>query len=204
MPVVTLNNNVFKVTDVVVDCDDQGYYVRLNVGHCDAVVLCVSQYDPISQQDLNLSEADLQRLFLGGRLENAEKGYMLQGITRQQIAGTSRYRNFQMTPPAFVQVWGMKQGGLGTELMYPEDMTTQMWRVPVVYSYTCAQDALQVSIKLAAGYQDGDLMYRVAGHLGIPIPKAYINRRIPLHPGTAAEVVPAPGAEEKYIYKSAL
>lgn len=203
MPVLTLNNNVFKITDVIVDCDDQGYYVRLNMGHCDAVVLCVSQFDPISQQDLTLSEADLQRLFLGGRLEYTEKNYVLQGITRQQIAGTSRYRNFTMTPPAFVQVWGMKQGGLGTELLYPEEMTTQMWRVPVVYSYTCAQDTLRVSIKLAEGYQDGDLMYRAPGHLGIPIPKDYINQVIPLHPGTSVEVVPAAGAEEKYIYKNA-
>lgn len=204
MPVLTLNNNIFKITDVIVDFDEQGYYVRLNMGHCDAVVLCVSQQEPVAQQELALTESDLQRLFLGGKLEVPDRGYTLQGITRQQIAGASRYRNFIMTPPAFVQVWGMKQGNLGTELMFPEDMTTQLWRVPVCYSYSCQGDHLQIILQQSGGYQDGDLMYRVPGHLGIPIPKKYVNHSIPLHPGVPVEVIPGPGAEEKYIYKSNL
>lgn len=204
MPVLTLNNNVFGITDVLVDFDDQGYYVRLNMGHCDAVVLCVSQLSPITQQELILTESDLQKLFLGGKIENVAQGYLLQGITRQQIAGTSRYRNFKMAPPAFVQVWGMKQSGLGTELLYPEDMATQMWRVPVRYSYSCTADTLQIHIKQIDGYRDGDLMYQVAGHLPIPIPKDYINCAIPLRPGTVADVIPSAGAEEKYIFKNNL
>lgn len=204
MPVLTLNNNVFRITDMVVDLDEKGYYVRLNMGHCDAVVLCVCQQRPILQQDLTLTEAELQKLFMGGQMEFADKGFSLQGVTRQQIAGSSRYRNFGLKPPAYVQVWGMKQGGSGPELLCPANVESQMCRVPVGYTYTCEGDTVYVKINQFEGYQDGDLMYRVPGHLGIPIPKDFINLSIPLRPGTSVEVVPSPAAEGKYTYKSAL
>ena len=204
MPVLTLNNNVFRITDVVVDIDEQGHFIRLNLGHCDAVVLCVSKNDPVSQQDLVLSEADLQSLFRGGRIQVPEKGYSLQGVSRQQIAGASQYRNFTLTPPAYVQVWGMKQGALGAELLCPEDMASQTWQVPVGYNFTCDDSTLRVQIRQREGYSDGDLMYRVAGHLAIPIPKDFIGLNIPLRPGTSVDVIPAPHTEGKYVYKTVL
>ena len=201
MPISTLKNNIFKITDLSVGFDSAGCYVHMSAGHCDAVVLCVSQRDPITQQDLQLTDSDLQSLFMGGKLDFPDQGYMLQGITRQQLAGAGQYRNFTLMPPAYVQVWGMTRGDSGTELWFPEDPATQQRLVPIEYNYYCEDDAFYVRILLPDGYQDGDLMYHVSGHLPIPIPSQYINQIIPLRPGTTVTVIPAPGAEEKYILK---
>jgi hypothetical protein len=173
----------------------------MNHGHCEAVVLCISRSGAVSQDALCLSEADLQTLFVGGKLEYPDQGYVLQGITKAQINGANYYRNFQLIPPAHVQAWGMSSVHGETHLWFPKDPQTQQALVRISYDFDVSNDELFIQLEQAEGYRDGDLMYQVPGHLPIPVPGQYLNAYLPMRPGADVKVLPSPEAIDKYVLK---
>lgn len=199
MPIITLNNNLFRIKELRVDQDSTGYYLTMNSGKSAACVICVSSQHPITMDELSLSESDLSSLANGGNLSFPEKGYSLQGITRPQLAAAPQFRKFHLIPPCYVQVWGMAKNSLdGVVLHLPGDSQEQQVLVPVDYKVEWNDNSLTISIQTSEGYQDGDLMYQVADHRPIPIPGAYLNRAINLRPGICPMVFPASSVEEKY------
>lgn len=199
MPVITRTNNLFRIRDLRVERDATGYYLTMNSGKSAACVICVSSRQPVTVADLSLSEADLAALSNGGNLSFPEKGYTLQGVTRPQLAAAPQFRNFHMSPPCHVQVWGIAKNNIdGIVLHMPDEPLAQHVLVPVEYQSSWDDGCLTIRIETTEGYLDGDLMYQVADHRPIPIPGAYLNCPIKLRPGVNPTVFPAPEAQDKY------
>lgn len=198
MPILTLSNAIYRINELTVDRDEEGYYLTMVLGHCDAAVLCVSQQGPVSRDRLELTDEELSYLLGGGRLERPEQRYTLQCISWQQLMGADRIRNFTVDPPAFIQVWGVKRNYFETNLYVPDSPMEQGAPIPQCYSVRNSGNQLQVLVDRTDGYCDGDLMYIVDDHLGIPLPKSWLNRPIPLRPGAVVNVVPADHVRVSY------
>lgn len=202
MPVTVLDNNIFKIRNLRVEYDNNGPILTMNPGKAAACVICVSKKEPVCGENLNLSECDLESLINGAKLDFSEKGYTLQGVTRQQLAAAPQYRNFKMEPPAYVQVWGLGKNGNGVISLYlPESIHEQCVLVPVCYQVKMEKNGMYVWLQNLNGYEDGDLMYSIDGHLPIPIPLSALNSPIPLRPGAVPLVIPKPECSEKYLQK---
>lgn len=202
MPVAILNNNMFKIRNLRVEYDKNGPFLTMNPGHATACVICVSRQGPVVRENLHLSERDLGALINGATLDFSHKGYTLQGITRQQLAAAPQFRNFKMEPPAYVQAWGLGTNGHEAITLYlPEDPQEQCVLVPVGYQVQQDEGGMYVWIQILDGYEDGDLMYSIDGHLPIPIPASGLNRLLPLRPGVVASVIPKSECSAKYVLK---
>lgn len=195
MPITAPTNSLYKIKELQVDCDRDGYYLSMNPSHATACVVCISR-QPVSRGQLSLSDNDLKRLHSGAKLDSAKEGYVLQGITRQQFSAAALYRGFRLDPPAYVQVWGMSSD---TELCVPDDPEEQCCLVPVMYEVIENVDSFAVVLDHMEGYQDGDLMYQVGSHKPIPIPKSRLNQQLPMRPGVQAVVTASPAAGKQYI-----
>lgn len=199
MPVIKRNNNLFEIRDLRVGRDDNGHYLTMNSGHSVACVICVSAQNPVTMAQLSLSEQELVKLSNGGSLSFPEKGYTLQGVTRPQLAAAPQFRNFHITPPCHVQVWGMSRTNIDDVVLHmPENPLEQHVMVPVEYAVEWNNDTLVVWIQTDEGYSNGDLMYQVADHKPVPIPRSFLNTPFQLRPGAIPTVFPAPEAEAKY------
>jgi hypothetical protein len=199
MPVITRTNNLYRIKDLRIDRDTKGYYLTMNSGKSIACVICISSHGPVAMEALQLSEAELITLVNGGNLSFPKGGYTLQGVTRPQLAAAPQFRNFQITPPCYVQVWGMSNSDTGSITLHmPASPEEQQVLVPVDYRADWDGSSLTVWIQSSEGYRDGDLMYQVGGHYPIPIPGPYLNQPIRMRPGAEPVVQPAPEAGKKY------
>lgn len=210
MPIEKLSSSLYRIRELNIGLDGNGYYLTMNPSHCTACVMCISRERPIGMEDLELSADSLKQLYSGHILDFSEKGYILQGITKHQITSVTQFRNFKLEPPAYVQLWGMDASHKGTTLYMPEDPTDQMTLVPVDYSVRTGQGvingisvmSMNVAMEQSAGYQDGDLLYQIDNHLPIPIPKSMLNIDIPVRlTGAQLRVIPAEHVFDKYIQK---
>lgn len=202
MPVNILDNNLFKVRNLRVESDKNGAFLTMNPGKSAACVICVSKQEPVNPGDLELSEMQLKDLYTGRTLDFSAKGYTLKGVTRQQFAAAPQFRDFKMTPPTFVQVWGMGINDRGAITLYtPEDPQEQCVLVAVGYRKEMRGSDMYVWIEQLDGYEDGDLLYQVDGRLPVPIPASGLNRPLPMRPGVDPVVMPRPECADKYTLK---
>ena len=199
MPVIELNNNLFKIRELNIGRDKIGYFLTMNPNKAVTCVLCICRSTPVRLQDLSLQEADLQTLINGGTLNLPEHGCQLRGVTRPQLSAAPQFRNFEMKPPCHIQVWAMSRSSLdGTILHIPQDPLEQHLMVPVEYTVQTVDGGFTVKMCFTEGYQDGDLVYQVADHKPVPIPGTFLNRFINLRPGITPVVFSAPHAQEQY------
>ena len=199
MPVIELNNNLFKISELNIGRDNIGYFLTMNPNKAVTCVLCISRSTPIRLQDLSLQEGDLQTLINGLSLDLPELGCQLRGVTRAQLSAAPQFRNFNMKPPCHIQVWAMSRSSLdGTILHVPSNPLDQHLMVPVEYTVQAVDGGFTVQMAFSEGYQDGDLMYQVADHKPIPIPEIALNRFINLRPGITPVVFSAPHAQGQY------
>lgn len=196
MPIQTLRDSIYKINDFVFQRDARGYYLSMNLGHCDAAVLCISQRSLISAAELDLTERELGFLLRGSKID--KKDYILQGITRQALAGNNRYRSFEVSPPAHVQIWGMKENDLEINLFIPDDTSMQSATVPQLFSVQMDGNQMYIGIDNVDGYHDGDLVYQIGDHLPIPIPRSWLNCPIPLPVSFAPNVMAAEHVHSNY------
>lgn len=196
MPIQTLKDSIYKINDFVFQRDNSGYYLSMSLGHCDAAVLCISQRSLISAAELNLTERELGFLLRGSKLSKGD--YTLQGITRQAIAGSTRYRSFKVSPPAHVQIWGMTENDMEINLFIPDDTNIQSATVPQLYHVQMDGNQMYINIDNTDGYHDGDLMYQIGDHLPIPIPKSWLNAAIPLTVNYPPAVMAAEHVQANY------
>lgn len=201
MPIKVPTNSLYRIHSLNVALSGKEYYLSMNYGKSQACVLCVSRSRLIGAQDLDLTEADLEMLFSGGKVECGD--FVLQGISGQQLTALSQYRNNALLkPPAYVQAWSMAVIQNERCLFIPEDPATQMYLVPVHYQVLFGNGCLTVSMDQCEGYNDGDLLYQVEDRLPIPIPASWINQPIPLRfPPDKVRVVPAASVANNYIVK---
>lgn len=202
MPVKIQENQMFRIRDLKVEFDKDTPALTMNPGKSETCVICVCKRGAVEVEDLELSERNLSVLFTGGTLEFPEKGYTLQGVTRNALAASPRFRNFKMKPPAYVQVWGMSNHIDGTLLLHvPADAQEQCVLVPVGYRLEQGEGYATVWIQTVEGYEDGDLEYRVENHLAVPIPRSALNNRFPLAPGVSITVEPREECAPNYVMK---
>lgn len=202
MPVNVLDNNLYRINRLKVEYDKNTPYLTMNPGKSTACVICVSKNGPVQAEDLDLTEKQLSELHMGATLDFPEKGYSLQGVTRQELSAAPEFSDFKIAPPAYVQVWGMTTNiNLGTVLYLPENTLDQCVLVPVGYSVQLENGQMWVWIQRVDGYVDGDLMYQVDDHKPIPIPRAGLNQALPIRPGVTPVVKPRTECEAKYVLK---
>lgn len=202
MPVNILDNNLFKIRNLKVESDKNGAFLTMNPGKSAACVICISPKNPVNPWDLMLSEAELKDLYTGRTLDFSSKGYTLKGVTRQQFAAAPQFRDFKMAPPTYVQVWSMGINDRGTITLYmPEDPQEQCVLVAVGYRKEMRGDDMYVWVERMDGYEDGDLLYQVDGHLPVPIPVSGLNQPLRMRPGVNPVVMPRPECAEKYTAK---
>ena len=202
MPVKILDNNLFLIKNLKVENDKQGPVLTMNPGKSKACVICVSKQKPVSPEDLHLSAEELHDLYSGRTLDFPSLGYTLKGVTRQQIAAAPQFRDFKMAPPTYVQVWGMgSNDGRDIVLYLPENPRDQCVLVAVGYRKEMRGNEMYVWIEHTDGYEDGDLLYQVDGHLPVPIPLSGLNRPLPMRPGVTPAVMPRAECADKYIAK---
>lgn len=202
MPIEKLNSNLYRIKELNVGFDKTGRFLSMNPGHSDACVICISRERPLSIDDLTLTNEDIKMLYNGHTLSFSDQGYTLKGITRHQMAAAAQYRDFELKPPAYVQVWAIGAPQKGMTLYVPEDPNEQMVLVPVFYTVTDTGSTLTVSLDHKDGYMNGDLLYQFDNHMPIPIPKSVLDLAIPIRrSGDQLRVIPSGNASHKYIQK---
>lgn len=200
MPIAKLENNLYRIRDLSVGLSGDEYYLNMNPAHAQACVLCISRVRPISVEELQLTEENLEFLFSGGTLEF--DSYVLQGISGRQLAALAQYRQLRLQPPAYIQAWAMSATQTGKNIYVPDDPNEQCILVPVHYQVIINGGNLLLKLDEAEGYSDGDLLYQIEDHLPVPIPKSALGTSIPLraHPDKL-RVVPDESVRQNYIQK---
>lgn len=200
MPIERPTNSLFRIRDLSVGLSGQDYYLNMNPGKAQACVLCICRSHPITAQELNLTEENLDYLYSGGVLNF--DAYVLRGITGNQLAAIAHYRDLQLQPPTYVQAWAMTAGPNGKTLYIPEDPKEQTTIVSVRFQVIINSGSLLIMMDEKEGYQDGDLLYQIENRLPIPIPKKWIGVSIPLHCNPEKlKVFPDAPVEQNYIQK---
>lgn len=200
MPILTPKTDIQKMHDMTIDQEGNRYFLSVSMRVNDAALLCVSSIGPVTAKQLTLTERELSHLCNGGKLEM--KGFTLHGITRPQMDGVSHGWEFKVSPPSYVQVWAMKRMDFETALYIPEDPEEQGMSVPQWFDVEMADNQVCIGISSTDGYQDGDLMYTIRGHLPIPIPLSALNQWVPLDLDAGFEVVPAERVRLNYKRRS--
>ena len=158
MPVKIQENQMFRIRDLKVEYDKDSPALTMNPGKSETCVICVCKRGPVPVEDLSLTERDLSVLFTGGKLNFSDKGFTLQGVTRHALAASPRFRNFEMKPPAYVQVWGMSNHVDGSLILHvPQDSREQCVLVPVGYRLEQGEGYACVWVQTDKGYEDGYL-----------------------------------------------
>src|SRR5699024_2472064 len=139
----------------------------------DGYVLCFSSGAPVRCKQLqqSLSEEELLALFYCKCVQ--KDGFRLQGVLRRQMLNGA-FRDFQLAPPATIQVWAMVRGeGDQITLYVPDD--DQICFAPILYQVELQRSgehvALTVRIQDPPLSPDGALGYQVNQKNRIPIPR---------------------------------
>ena len=179
MPVQKLENDLFRIRRLKLETGNDGQNVLRFFAdpHVDGYVLCFSSGAPVrcAQLKQSLSEEDLAVLF--GCKSVQKDGFRLQGVLRRQMLNGA-FRDFQLAPPATIQVWAMVRGeGDQITLYVPDD--DQICFAPILYQVELQRSgehvALTVRIQDPQLYPDGALGYQVNQENRIPIPRDCIN-----------------------------
>ena len=216
MPITELVNDRLRVRNLKIDKDVNGKrYIQWIFQEADAFVLCFSRYGGIDPQTLNLSEADLVSLSKGGGKEilNSDGDTVLcrlQGVRKEQVEGSSAFRDFTIKPPEYVQVWSLLAHRITGEVtLYAPPVDEQWCHAPLEYNVSVVKSAgmatLRVSVdeadKKSSVYQDGDLCDIVNGCLPIPIPKNWLNNDIKFKIEESSQILVIPKEDVERDYE---
>lgn len=195
MPIAGLNN-YYRVEELNVNHDKNGYFLTCKPVHCKNWVLCIGTDRPICSSDLHLTEEELTRLYNGDVLKIPELNCTLQGISTNVFVGNPRYRNNLLKPPSYVQVWCMDDEG--RTLFVPDTVLGQYVPVPVEYSSIINGNKLTVRVEETTGYRDADLSYQIGDHLPIPLPKQMLNCQLTLRNTSVIRVLVSSEVQDRY------
>lgn len=179
MPVQKLENDFFRIRRLKLETGNDGKTLLRFFGdpHIDAYLLCFSSGAPVRCEQLQQSLSEEELLELLDCKTVQKDGFRLQGVSRRQVLN-GVFRDFQIAPPATVQVWAMVHAEGNTVILYvPDD--DQICFAPILYHVELQrsgeQISLTVSIKDPQLYPDGALAYQVNQEHRIPIPRDCIN-----------------------------
>lgn len=215
MPIVDLVNDRLRVRNLKIDKDVNGKrYIQWVCQNAEAYILCFSRHGGVDVRTLDLTEEELSVLSKGGNKEILHPDgkstlCRLQGVRKEQVEGTSAFRDFTIRPPEFVQVWSLLANRITGEVtLYMPALDEQCCHAPLHYKVSVRKNIGNASLLVSVDsddlnssmYQEGDLCYSVNGCLPIPIPKGWLNRDITFRVDESSHVVviPKEGVEQDY------
>ena len=175
---------MYQIRNLQLGMDGRGMYLSLICPAAEAYCLCFTQGAPIQQEDLDLTEDELNDLFQGGMIERGR--YRLQGVPSNRFHANPSFRNFKAVPPEQIQVWSLSYKKITNETVmhFPDRVETQLAFIPMRYHSTVMQAEGYVYLKVElldrGNYQNDTLMYQVGNSLPIPVPAAMLGRNIRL------------------------
>jgi len=196
---------MYQIKNLKLGTDGRGMYLSLVCPAADAYCLCFTQGAPVTREELDLTENELNDLRIGKMIERDR--YRLQGVRANVFHANPSFRNFKAVPPEQIQIWSLsyKQITNETVLHFPENIESQLTFIPMRYRCTVNRAGgfvhLMVELLDSGIYESGVLMYQVGNALPIPIPAAAFGKdlRLLIPSNENVRVIVKDGYRGKYI-----